>query len=360
MDVEPPDDVPDHWHQDFVDEYKKIRKEKLNQFAEDEYRDRIERGIKKEREHRKLLNLCIFPFASRSPPSGFRLVQADPLEEKGLPNFDFLLWDFDGQAIFGEAKANTAQGPVSLLNEVQEQREVVEENMDYIVENYLGEEPRNVECVLATFAGDANQIARKAMSDGREVVTWAVHQMRKSISVHTVLPKENEIPDTEDIDDVHLRVKHSKHELNRTLEEAESAEGSFDLFPESDPVTKLRTIITARHSEGGHCFVNTDEIIDIVEADLFYLSGNKRGEIVDGIIDNALDIGFIREHDDSDADYKIVSRYTNSSGLEKTLEKKWIDSLVDAEIKEREKEAERLAAQNVNKQTEVWDFLDNS
>lgn len=356
MSVDPLEDVPDHWHGDFIAKFREIREKKLEEYSEGEHRDRIKRGTKKEREHRKLLNLCVFPFASDSPPSGFMFVRADPLEEKDVPNFDFLLWDFDGQAIFGEAKANIRQGPLSLLNEVREQREAVEDNMDYIIDNYLGREPRNVETVLATFSGDANQIARKAISEGREVVTWGIHQMRKSISVHTVLPRESEIPDDEDIDDVHLRIKHSKHELNRTLEEAESAEGSFDLFPESDPVTKLRTIITASYSEDGHCFVDIEDIVDIVETDLFYLSEEEHKEIVDEIVDEALDIGYIREYEESEADYKIVSRYTNSSGLEKTLEKKWIDSQVDDKIKEIEEKAEKLAAQDVNKQTELWDF----
>jgi len=356
MDVEPPDDVPSHWHAEFIAKFREIRKKELEEYAEDEHRDRLERGIKKEREHRKLLNLCVFPFASDSPPSDFVFAHADPLEELDVPNFDFLLWDFDGQAIFGEAKANIGQGPLSLLNEVREQREAVEDNMDYIIDNYLGREPRNVEIVLATFSGDANQITRKAISEGRDVVTWGVHQMRKSISVHTVLPRESEIPDGEDNDDVRLRIKHSKHELNRTLEEAESAEGSFDLFPESDPVTKLRAIITASYSEGGHCFVDTEDIVDVVETDLFYLSEEEHDQIVDEIVDEALDIGFIREYEDSEADYKIVSRYTNSSGLEKTLEKKWINAQVDAKIEEIGEKAEHLATQDMNKQTELWDF----
>ncbi|TKX84167.1 hypothetical protein EXE43_20370, partial [Halorubrum sp. SS5] len=243
MSIDPPDSVPEHWHDEFADRYLEIRKERLEQYHEEEQRDRIERSLKKEQEHRKLLNMCIFPFSSSPSPSDFRFLRADPLEEKGLPNFDFLLWDFEGQAIFGEAKANIAQGPVSLLNEVREQRQVVEDNMEYIVEKYLGEEPRHVEYVLATFAGDADQITRKAISESRDVVTWAIHQMEKSISVNTVLPSENDIPDGESLDDVNLRIKHSKRELNSTLSRAKSTEGSFNLFPESDPVTKLRTII---------------------------------------------------------------------------------------------------------------------
>jgi hypothetical protein len=329
VDIEPPEDLPAHWHPDFRSAFVKCYRKKLASFDIDQFRNRVEQHVEKEKEHRKLLNLCIFPFNNSPSPSDFHFVQADPLEELGEPNFDFLLWDFNGQAIFGEAKANVAQGPLSLINEVEEQREAVEKNMEYIVKNYLGEEPRHTEFVLATFASDADQVTRKAISEGKEIVTWAIHQMDKSITVNEVLPRSSDIPKKEDIDDVRIRIKHANHELNRTLESADTAEGAFDLFPESDPLAKLRTLITAQYSRKGHCFVNQRRVQQIVDDDLFYIDSEERDEIVDDIIELGKKIEFLRECEEDDFDYKLVSRYTHSDGLEKTLRKKWIKHRIE-------------------------------
>lgn len=356
VNIDPPEDLPSHWHTDFRSLYRECIQERYEEFDEDQYRERLEDHIKKEKEHRKLLNLSVFPFTNDPSPLGYKFIRADPLEELGVKNFDFLLWDFDGQAIFGEAKANIFQGAESLVNEVSDQIAVVEENLDYIVENYLGAEPKNIDFVLATFASDADDITRKIISLEEEIVTWGIHQMDKRISVNTILPRSSEIPEGEDIDDVRLRIMHSQHKLNSTLENAKTRGGSFDVFVESHPVAKYRALITAQYSERGYCFVNREDIEDIVEDDLFYLSEDRRDEVVEEVVQGAWDIGFIREYDDTDADFKLVSRYTNSTGLEKTLERKWIKSQIEEEIQGLKDECRKRATKVIGRQTAIDDF----
>lgn len=200
VNIDPPDNLPDHWHKECITR-------KYNSFNEEQYRARLRDQIQKEKEHRRLLNLCVFPFTSDPSPSEFKFVRADPLTEIDEPNFDFLLWDFNGQAIFGEAKANIQQGANSLVNECQEQIDAVERNRDYIVENYLGEEPRHIEYVMTIFSSDADEITRSVIKKGVEVVTWAVHQMDKQVSVNTVFPER--IPDDEGLEEARRRILHS-------------------------------------------------------------------------------------------------------------------------------------------------------
>jgi len=365
VNIEPPDDLPDHWHTDFRSLYLECIQAKYDQFDEDQYVDRLQDHIQKEKEHRKLLNLCVFPFNNEPSPAGFKFVRADPLvelnddtgeEDDGFKNFDFMLWDFDGQAIFGDAKANINQGAESLLNEIEEQIEIVEENRDYIIENYIGKDPDHIDYVLATFAGDSNDITRKAISGGYEVITWAIHQMDKNISVNTVLPRSEEIPEGETIDDVRLRVRHSKHELNEALEHVETRDGSFNVFPESHPVTKLRVLNAARISEDGYCFVNVADVQEIVESELIYLDEESCREVTENIIDKGCEIDYLTDFEDHEADFKIKSRYTHSDGLSKTLERKWCQHQVESTVEGYQDFCYQLASEQIDQQSQISDY----
>lgn len=282
VNVDPPEELPDHWHKEFRSQYRECISPKYDEFDKERYRQRLHDQIQKEREHRRLLNLCVFPFTSDPSPSNFKFIHADPLTELDVPNFDFLLWDFEKHAVFVEAKANIRQGATSLVNEVDEQIEVVEDHEEYIIENYLGKKPRNKEYVMATYSSDAEDITRSIIKEGSEIVTWAVHQMGKSISVNTALQAP---PDDEEFEETRRRIRHSNQELNGTLEQAETAEGAFNIFPNVDPVSKLRTLITAREKNDGYCFVNVDEVRDIICDDLFYLDEDTADSFVEDVLE---------------------------------------------------------------------------
>jgi len=365
VNIEPPDDLPDHWHTDFRAAYRECIQARYEEFDQEAYVDGLQDHIQKQKEHRKLVNLCVFPFTNDPSPADFKFVRADPLaelnqgldeDEEGVTNFDFMLWDFDGQAIFGEAKANVRQGAESLLNDVEDQIDDVEENLDYVVDNYIGVEPDHIDYVLATFASDANDITRAAISGGFEIITWSVHQMEKKISVNTVLPGEDDIPEEEDNDDVRLRIMHSNQQLNESLENVETREGSFNVFPESHPVTKLRALIAAKINDEGYCFVNVAEVVDIVDNELLYLDREECREVVEDIIGLGKNIGFLKEYEDHDGDYKIKSRYTNSEGLSQTLEKKWCQYRVEQTVAGFQEYCRQLAAEQVDQQAQLSDF----
>jgi len=180
--------------------------------------------------------------------------------------------------------------------------------------------------------------------------------MEKKISVNTVLPGEDDIPGGEDNDDVRLRIMHSNQQLNESLENVETREGSFNVFPESHPVTKLRALIAAKINDEGYCFVNVAEVVDIVDNELLYLDREECREVVEDIIGLGKNIGFLKEYEDHDGDYKIKSRYTNSEGLSQTLEKKWCQYRVEQTVAGFQEYCRQLAAEQVDQQAQLSDF----
>lgn len=328
--VDPPDGIPQHKESSFRGRYRDCVHTRLEIFreeVEEGYRETLEDDISNDKRHRELLNLCIFPFVE-SQLNGYEFIRADPLSELGEPNFDFLLWDFDGHAIFGEAKANVGEGwEGTVVNDVVEQREAVEDNIDYIKRNYVGSDIKNIEYVVAAFSTDADRVAKKILSEREKVVTWSVHQMGKTIDVHSPAPPREDW--IEDPDEYYDLIQHTDTALNSALRREDSSTECLDFFPESFPVTELYALISASHKSDNRVLLNVDDLLQTVEENLFYLSPAAQEEKAEDILRLGKEIEYLREWDAPGADYKLISRYTHSDGLERTLSRKWIDYKVE-------------------------------
>ena len=71
-------------------------------------------------------------------------MRSDPLCEKGLRNFDFLLFKRHAKtsvAIFGEVKSSVTN-PSRIIDDFEKKRETVELNREFIATNYLGVKQR--------------------------------------------------------------------------------------------------------------------------------------------------------------------------------------------------------------------------
>lgn len=360
--VDPPDEIPPNWRSTFRGQYRDCVNERVSQFREEEeeYREKLENQITKDKRHRELVNLCVFPFVE-SQPLDYEFLRADPLTELAVPNFDFLLYDFSGHTIFGEVKASVGDGWESqCVNEVIEQREAVNENEDYIVDEYLGgKEIRNKEYVLAVFSPTANRITQEIVSRRENIVTWRVHQMDKRLEVNAAAPpREDWVDDPEEYYEI---VQHDHNALNSRLSSLKSASECFDLFPESHPVTELRTLISACNKMSGGCYVTEEQLSRSVEADLYYLSEAEQQDIADSIIKLGIDTGYLKEWNEAEGDYKIVSRYTHSDGLEETLARKWIDYKVEQQVDARKskcwEEVRDGILEKSEAQTSLEDFM---
>lgn len=360
--VDPPEDIPSWRRSEFRGRYGDCVEQRIQEFTEareESYRERLRQNIREDKRHRELLNLCIYPFF-QFQPLGYEFIRADPLEELDVPNFDFLLFDFDGHAIFGEVKGSVGSGYASnYVNEVVEQKEVVEEHEEYIKDRYTGEPIDHVEYVLAVYSPDADDVSREVISRRENIVTWGVHQMEKKITVNTVAPDPEDWP--EDPEEVHSLLQHDHNSLNSEVAKYNSSTECLDLFPKSHPVTTMRSLITARHKEGGHCFVNESNLQDTVRESLFYLSEDECNSIKSEVIELAKSINFLREREGDEGDYKLISRYTHSEGLEKTLKRKWVDSRVEArkdEIKnECWEDVRETMLEEDDAQTSLGDFF---
>lgn len=357
--VEPPDEIPPNWESEFRGRYRNCVEERISEFNENEvdsYRDDLKQNIKEDKRHRELLNLCIFPFVEFQP-LGYEFIRADPLEELGVPNFDFLLFDFDGHAIFGEAKGNVGEGYASnYVEEVLEQKETIEEQEEYIIENYTGQPIRNSEFVLAVFAPDADDVTREIISKRANIITWGVHQMDKEITINTALPTPEDWSD--DPDEIYPLLRHDHTDLNNELSRYSSSTECFDLFPKSHPVTMMRTLITARHKEGGHCFVDEDNLRATIEESLFYLNDKRQQDIQEKVIELATSIGFLREREGEEGDYKLVSRYTHSDGLEQTLKRKWVEYKIEEKRNEIKQDCRTQVRDAILDETEAQTSLE--
>jgi len=353
-----PKEIPRSFHEKFKNKYEDCLQQ--NQINEEEYSEGLENDIEKHQNHRTLVNLCVAPFSQPPYPEDYRFIRGDPLMEMNVKNFDFLLYDFDGHAIFGEAKSNINRGrEMEIVVEVLEQKKTVNENRDYIEKEYIGRELKNIECVLATYSHSAENIAKKIISEREEIITWAVHKAEKQITISTPLPDPNDLQQDLDIERIHRLITHNDTKLNSTIDKINTHGGVFDFFPNSIDLDRLRILIKIKENINGKCMINVDEVCDVINNnDLFYLEREKCQEIAESIISEGVKIDFLKEWKEDDKwDYKIKSRYTSSDGLEETLIKKWIDRKIEErKEKERKKCFEKVKKQ-IKKEAEAQSKL---
>lgn len=358
VNIDPPDEVPSHHTSDYRGLYRECIIPKNEEFEEkvDSLTRTYKDEITKQQEHRRLINFCIYPFAQESStPAGYRFIRADPLEELGVPNFDFLLYDFEGHMVFGEAKASLPQQIDRIVNEVAEQAQVVDEHEDYIESEYIGQEIRHKEFVLATFTR-ANELTRKIIALEEDIVTWAVNRAERKIEVNNALPQGSDLPASrlgdpveEVLDDIDRQISHADNRLNSALTRAETDDGLFDVFPRSGSFDRLRTIITSCQIEGRYTYIDRADIKSSALESMRNHEGEEVEELVDKILQSGLEVGILERWEDDRGQFKVVSQYGSRDGLEKTLKKKWIDYRLEQRRKDLQRECREYALEELYK-----------
>lgn len=363
VNIDPPDDLADHRTSDYRGAYRECIVPKFAEFEEyvDEYKEDLEDHIEQEREHRRLINFCIFPFVQSNPPEGYKFVRADPLEELDLPNFDFLLHDLEGRVILGEAKASLPTNTASEINDLIEQVETFYEEKEYIEDNYLGTEIIHTEFVLATYTDYASKASRTILEKGEEIVTWQVNRFSDTLNVEKDIPSsvpENIESDSVDeaLEEVRRRALHDVPGLNEALNGCPTASGSVSVFPRSAIVDKLRIVIRAYKSDGRYTFVNYEDLKQEVRNGALNYEEERINDITDRIVSEGLSIGLLEEWDDDRGDYKVVSRYTSREGIEKTLKNKWIKAQIEKRKEDMREECKKYARRKAGAQAELGEF----
>lgn len=358
--VDPPDEVPEgHQTRKWRGIYGKCIEEKLKQFPEEAKRETYREEIETQQQHRKLISYAIFPF-SEGRPAGYKFITVEPLEELGVKNVDFLLYDMDGHAILGEAKSSISK-PSQVVNQLAERRREAFKHQKYIEEEYLGDEIREMEFVVVTYADHADAISKKIAERGEEVVTWAVEPDNDKLWVSNSIPEEfpdnleSEDPD-EMLKELRNRLSHSVNKLNSELDRIPTSFGQADILPTAIIVDQLRVVVQARRIEGRHPCVDREDIVELVSDSTLNYSDDRINNMVDDLIEAGKRINFLSEWDRPDAEYKIVSNYTSRDDLESVLKKKWIDQRIEEIKDELREECEKIATERVGYQRRLTEF----
>ncbi|MDE2589587.1 MAG: hypothetical protein KGL95_07975, partial [Patescibacteria group bacterium] len=162
----------------YINEVKDLRRKLRKDFKREDskligdLRDELEQS----KLHDQLISMAIFPFLEKSSvlrKLGYEFVKCAPLLEKGVKNLDYLIYKRSGKraiAIFGEGKTRTSH-PLQIINEYNDRKKIVEQNRNYILENYLDKSKETIfEYVLTVFSGDAVKMHDAIEQQGGELI----------------------------------------------------------------------------------------------------------------------------------------------------------------------------------------------
>lgn len=358
--VDPPDSVPEGQETKFRGLYGKCIENKLSGFQEETKREDLRSEIDIQRQHRKLISYSIFPFIQESP-GGYKFFTAEPLEELGVKNFDFLLWNLNGSVIFGEAKSSIPGSAESVVNQLEERKKVAKEHKEYIEDEYLGSDIGHMEFVVSTYVAHGDKIAKAVAENGAKFITWVVDAHSDTLWIRQAKPSsfpdnlEADEPDAmlEELDDRHT---HDVAALNGKLDRVKTSIGQADVLPTSIIVDRLRVVVQSRRVEGRHPCVDRSDIEKYVSNSALNYSEERVTSIVTDLIEAGKRINFLSEWDDKRADLKVVSNYTAKDDLERVLEKKWIDWRIDDMKEDLRDECEARVAAEIGQQSQLSEF----
>jgi hypothetical protein len=358
--VDPPDRVPEGQETKYRGLYGKCIHHKLQGFPEKSKRENLREEINTQRDHRKLISYSIFPFA-QSSPAGYKFITAEPLEELGVPNFDFLLWNLDGSVIFGEAKSSIPANATRVVNQLRKRKEVAEEHIEYIEDEYLGSDINHKEFVVSTYVNHGDKIAKEIIEAGLEFITWVVDAHSDTLWIRqarpTSFPDNLEAGDPDAmLEELNRRHTHDIPSLNGELDRVTTSFGQADVLPTSIIVDRLRVIVQSRRVEGRYPCVDRSDIIGYVTNSALNYTEMRISQIVDVLIESGKRINFLSEWEDDRAELKIVSNYTAKDDLERVLEEKWIEWRIEGMKDELREECEERVIAEIGKQSQLNEY----
>lgn len=335
--------------------YRKRLKEELSkerkqfQAQRKKFKQDQEDGIADNEAHDEIVNMSIHLFVEKTiftEEMGYKLRYCDPLYEKDLPNFDFLIikkGDKRLTAIFGEAKTGNTKAQ-SIVNEVFAKQKVVEANRDYIIKIYLDDTTTHVDfeyviAVYPRFVDEIQDALEQAFSaekkqHGKATITTAttttnVAELHRKVK--TIIWKVD--PHTSQLDLANpgkansdrLRMLHSDNRLNSELKDVEVSRKVFSFFPQSHTATKIKSLITMLEfikASTGKLEFSAGDVDDYLKSELYYMQEDERKAIRQDILKNAEKIGFIKSigYDK----YAVKEEYSGSSLKGTTVEKLWV------------------------------------
>jgi hypothetical protein len=281
-------------------------------------------ALEREKAHRDLLNLCVFPFTEKGQVAtqlGYKFVYGSPLSELDQPSFDFLIArlrpnDKPAILIAGEVKSSVGS-PIQVVNEVAQKQQAIEANIGHILRTYLNQAPDRdfiLESVIAVDSVDANNIVNAVVGSGHSIRVWhgpSTGPERLSIAAPPEATPQRH------------RFLHADSELNRLLDKLQSVRRVFDIWPKTHVLIELGALIHAAHPLEKGMVVRRGSLREVLEHDVFYLSQSTRDQLASRIIETGMGIGFLETTMIAD-EYRVVARGLRRDVLEQSLTDKWI------------------------------------
>lgn len=310
--------------EDLKKKYIKLKEEKIKfideKFSNDfnSLKAKLEKEIQIDKNHRMILNACIFPFSQKNSFEnyGYIFLRASPLSEIGEKNFDFLLFNKTNHVIIGEAKGQV-KDPSRVIDEYKQRRSILEDNMDYFKNTYLNSGNCDSEFVLGVNWADSNETMKSILRKKLDIIVWSVGvdfiTLKNRILKFVAPPSQ---PDKS-----HKKMLH----VNRKLCSLET-ETSIDyksFFPDSHIFAKLMLLIYLEEDENGN--FRYDDLTELVKTELHYLGNDEIRKIVDEILKMGQEINFLDKVSSfAEPQYKIISKGKKADTREKELKNKWI------------------------------------
>jgi hypothetical protein len=306
---------------------------KRTEYEEQEKRVENERRLRSEiridREHRKILNACLYPFAIKVSPLrrlGYRFLRAAPLLERGTSNLDFLIYKSDplkGTAIFGEAKGSVSD-PSQIVRETLDRKIVVESNRDYANQTYLGGANASYEYVLGVSSVDSNNVAKAVIRRDGGLIIW--HSEKSQNPELTIfVPSETQI---------RASMMHAEDQLNKELGTKIPTSLEFKtFFQQSHIAGKLLILLSIDKLSADETF-KLEDVTEVVERELNYIDDSaiilKEAQT---ILQRGIAIGFVGVIGENR--YKIRSRYKSAASRETDLMDKWVAHRLEELVMEK-------------------------
>lgn len=309
----------------------------------------IKEGIRKNQEHDKYLNLCIFPFIQfeKSELFSYRFIRAEPLielnPEEKAKNFDFLIYNGRKLAIFGEMKRSISNATDD-LNELKKRIEEVEKREDYIKSNYLKTKKEvEFEFVIAVPSEYADDMINAIYRTEQRIIVWSIHVIEE-LGEEISIPRKYRLRMARFMSNEEaerLRLIHKDKNLRKLLGRQGGIETQmetpFQVFPSSPSLQYIKVLNQLIEIEGRKKELRKEKIIDFFyKKEFTYLCSplerkNRNNEFInnkiESIIKKALEIDFI-ETTDQPGVFSVKTRNTAKRYIE-------IDTLVPKYVRHK-------------------------
>jgi len=316
-----------HLDQKYKQEEQSLRNKKLE-------------GIELDKDHRMVLNACIFPFSQEGPLAkfGYYFIRASPLSELEISNLDFLLFhpDPDTYAIFGEAKGqvNDAQ---RVVDQTKKRMKLVYDKQYYIKQNYFKNLNSELEFVLGVWMSYQTEIVKTVQRKGGEIKVWGTGPQ-----INTMKPELSFVRPWVQSEPIGKTMFHKDRSLNQELANIETSWDYKSIFPDSHIFAKLSLLAWIREKEDGS--FELSDLLEIVKQELDYLEDERIQKETEHILTIGEETGFIEKVPNKSNNYKIISRAKKADSREEEIKKKWINFSI-AKDNEAERKEELLKLQ---------------